>query len=135
MFRSRGRADAGVVKLSSGGDTLWVKQYGGSGIDNFVSVTPANDGGCVIAGKSNSSDGDLASLGNAGSFDAVVVKYNGDGSFGWHTAVKGYFDEEFNAIEATDDGYVAVGSSCSSNRDLKAVGNRGGSDALVVTLL
>ena len=133
LFRSRGRADAGVVKLSSGGDTLWVKQYGGSGIDNFVSVTPANDGGCVIAGKSNSSDGDLASLGNAGSFDAVVVKYNGDGSFGWHTAVKGYFDEEFNAIEATDDGYVAVGSSCSSNRDLKAVGNRGGSDALVVT--
>ena len=61
------------------------------------------------------------------------MKYNGDGSFGWHTAVKGYFDEEFNAIEATDDGYVAVGSSCSSNRDLKAVGNRGGSDALVVT--
>ena len=84
-----------------------------------MSVTPANDGGCVIAGKSNSSDGDLASLGNAGSFDAVVVKYNGDGSFGWHTAVKGYFDEEFNAIEATNDGYVAVGSSCSSNRDLK----------------
>ena len=61
------------------------------------------------------------------------MKYNGDGSFGWHTAVKGYFDEEFNAIEATNDGYVAVGSSCSSNRDLKAVGNRGGSDALVVT--
>ena len=26
-----------------------------------------------------------------------------------------------------------MGSSCSSNRDLKAVGNRGGSDALVVT--
>ena len=133
MCRSRGKSDEGIGRRSSGGSRLWVKQYGGSGIDNFVSVTPANDGGCVIAGKSNSSDGDLASLGNAGSFDAVVVKYNGDGSFGWHTAVKGYFDEEFNAIEATDDGYVAVGSSCSSNRDLKAVGNRGGSDALVVT--
>lgn len=133
MFKSFGRADAGIVKLSANGDTQWVKQYGGSNIESFRSITHANDGGCVIVGKSNSADNDLASLGNAGSYDAVIVKYNSDGSFGWHSTVKGYFDEDFSGVEATGDGYVAVGYSCSSNRDLKAVGNRGGSDALVVT--
>ena len=35
---------------------------------------------------------------------------------------------------ATADGFAAVGYSNSANRDLRAVGNRGGSDGFVVTL-
>ena len=143
-----GSSKAIIVKYSSSGDVIFVRSFGGNG-DTFNDVKTASDGsiyavgafqsGALFRSRGRADAGVVklssggALLGNAGSFDAVVVKYNGDGSFGWHTAVKGYFDEEFNAIEATDDGYVAVGSSCSSNRDLKAVGNRGGSDALVVT--
>lgn len=133
LFTPYGRADAGIVKLSSAGDTQWIKQYGGSKIDNFTAITAAQDGGCVIAGRSQSADHDLRLVGNYGGADAVVVKYNADGSIGWQSAVRGYYDEEFSSIEQTADGYVVAGYSNSSNRDLKAVGNKGGQDALIVT--
>lgn len=134
VIQNAGRSDACIMKLSGNGDTQWTSQYGGSKIDTFNGITLASDGGCVIAGMSKSNDGTVKSLGNYGGYDAVAVKFNSDGSFQWHTAVRGYNDESFEAIERIGDSYVAVGYSNSGNRDLKAVGNMGGQDAIVVTI-
>ena len=134
VIQNAGRSDACIMKLSGNGDTQWVSQYGGSKIDTFNGITLASDGGCVIAGMSKSNDGTVKMLGNYGGFDAVAVKYNNDGSFAWHTAVRGYNDEAFSSIDRIGENYVAVGYSYSNNRDLKAVGNRGGQDGIVVTI-
>lgn len=134
VIQNAGRSDACVMKLTGNGDTQWISQYGGSKIDTFNGITLASDGGCVIAGMSKSNDGSVKLLGNYGGYDAVAVKFDSDGSFRWHTAVRGYNDEAFESIDKIGDNYVAVGYSNSSNRDLKAVGNRGGQDAIVVTI-
>lgn len=133
-FQSYGRADAGVLKYTPNGDQIWVAQYGGSEVDSFPSVAASGDGGCVIAGRSNSADQSLNGLYNQGGYDAILVKFDANGKKAWHRNFCGFFDDAFTDIVATDDGFAAVGYSNSSNRDFRAVGNRGGSDAFVVTL-
>ena len=116
-------------------DTLWVKQYGGSEVENFPAITVASDGGCVIAGRSRSKDHNLASLSNHGNADGILVKFNEDGTQAWERGFRGYADDSFtDIVQTADGGYAAVGYSGSSNRDLKPIGNRGGSDGFVVTL-
>lgn len=134
LFTSFGRSDGGVIKLDASGKTQWVKQYGGSQIDSFTAITTASDGGCVIAGRSRSSDHSFISLVNQGGYDAYLVKYNADGSIAWQSAFRGFYDDCFTDIVQTEGGYAAVGYSNSSNRDLKPIGNRGGTDAFVVTV-
>ncbi len=132
LFQSFGRADAGVVKLSSSGEVLWTRQYGGSDVENFPAVTLAPDGGCVIAGCTKSRDRSLQGLSNHGGYDAVIVKYKEDGLLDWQKNFSGFFDDGFTDIVTTADGYAAVGYSNSVNRDLQSVGNRGGTDAILV---
>lgn len=134
LFQSYGRADAGVLKYSSSGARLWVAQYGGSDIDNFPAIVASGDGGCVIAGRSKSKDYSLDRLYNQGGYDAILVKFDANGAVSWDRNFCGFFDDAFTDIVATGNGYAAVGYSNSANRDLRAVGNRGGSDGFVVTL-
>lgn len=133
LFTSYGKADAGIVKLNSNGDQLWVQHYGGSRIENFAGITATSDG-CVIVGRTQSNDNNLASLGNQGGYDAVIVKFDSNGGLSWETAFRGYYDDSFSSVKQTADGsFVACGYSFSGNRDLKTVGNRGACDAIVVT--
>lgn len=135
LFAGFGRTDAAILKLSANGDILWTKQYGGSNVENFPAITIATDGGCVIAGRSRSKDHDLASLSNQGNADAVLVKFNEDGTLAWERGFRGYAEDSFTDIAPLPDGgYAAVGYSGSSNRDLKPIGNRGGLDGFVVTV-
>lgn len=134
LFASYGRADACVLKYSPNGERLWFTQYGGSDIDNFTAVAAAGDGGCVIAGRSKSNDRSLNRLYNHGGYDAILVKIDANGAVSWDRNFCGFFDDAFTDIVATADGFAAVGYSNSANRDLRAIGNRGGSDGFVVTL-
>lgn len=134
LFAGYGRADACVLKFSPDGEQLWAAQYGGSDIDNFTCVAAADDGGCVIAGRTKSNDHDLSRLYNHGGYDAVVVKFDANGAKDWETSFCGLFDDAITDIIATPDGFAAAGYSNSANRDLRPVGNRGGEDAFVITL-
>ncbi|AYN01604.1 T9SS type A sorting domain-containing protein [Chryseobacterium sp. 3008163] len=64
--------DYWAVKLSATGSILWQKCLGGSGSDEASSVIQTTDGGYVIAGSSNSNNGDVS--GNHGDYDIWVVK-------------------------------------------------------------
>ncbi|MGN0571382.1 MAG: hypothetical protein ACI4K9_04300 [Candidatus Fimenecus sp.] len=134
LFKSYGRADACVLKYSASGERLWFAQYGGSDIDNFSAVAASGDGGCVIAGRSKSKDNSLSKLSNQGGYDAVAVKFDSNGAIAWERNFCGFLDDAFTDIVATADGFAAVGYSNSTNRDLRTVGNRGGSDGFVLTL-
>ena len=56
---NHGGFDFCVVKLSSTGDMIWQKMYGGSQQDYVTSFAPSSDGGYFVAGHTFSKDGDL----------------------------------------------------------------------------
>jgi len=64
--------DGWVVKLDSTGSLQWQKCLGGTQLDGLTGIALTNDGGCIIAGNSESSDGDVPKT--QGNLDAWIVK-------------------------------------------------------------
>lgn len=72
---NHGGKDIWFMKLSSTGNLLWQKCYGGSLDDEaYFGLEPTVDGAFVLAGMSRSNDMDV--LGNYGNRDCWVVKLN-----------------------------------------------------------
>jgi len=67
-----GQFDYWILKLDAGGNMAWQKCLGGTQIDEARSVQQTTDGGYIVAGQSNSNDGDVT--GNHGYEDYWVVK-------------------------------------------------------------
>jgi hypothetical protein len=126
-----GGFDAWVVKLSNAGDLQWQKALGGSGPDWGFSIQPTNDGGYVISGETQSTDGDV--LDNDGGADAWVIKLGQLGEIQWQKTFGGAEAEGANVILQTNDGgYITAGYTYSNNGDVS--GNHGGRDIWVVKL-
>jgi hypothetical protein len=74
---NHGSYDYWIVKLSSTGTIEWQKCLGGTGGESSInSIIQASDGGYVIAGSSNSTNGDVT--GNHGDKDSWIVKLSGN---------------------------------------------------------
>ncbi len=74
-----GYIDAWVVKLDSDGNLEWQKAIGGSGWDELWSVNLTNDGGYILAGRTNSPDGDVGGT-YGGTPDLWLVKLGQSGN-------------------------------------------------------
>ncbi|HET8804645.1 MAG TPA: T9SS type A sorting domain-containing protein, partial [Aequorivita sp.] len=110
---------------------VWQKALGGSGQDMARSIQQTNDNGYIIAGMSNSIDGDVT--GNHGDYDYWVVKLSEAGDLQWQKTYGGSASDAAYIIQQTeDDGYIVAGSSISNNGD--ATGNHGSGDYWVVKL-
>jgi len=128
---NHGGADAWVVKLSSTGSLQWQKCLGGTGADEAWSIQPTPDGGYIMAGYTDSTDGDVT--GNHGLNDAWVVKLSSTGSLQWQKALGGMNGDFANSIKPTPDGgYIVAGYNYSNNGDV--TGNHGDADVWVVKL-
>lgn len=109
----------------------WEKALGGSGSDQANAVEQTADGGYIVAGATNSTNGNVT--GNHGGYDYWVSRLDGSGTLMWQKALGGSADDRAYAIEQTDDGgYVVVGSTLSTNGDV--TGNHGLMDLWVVKL-
>ncbi len=64
--------DYWIVKLNSIGVIQWQKSLGGTGFDDSNSIQQTSDGGYIVAGFSNSINGDVT--GKHGNFDYWIVK-------------------------------------------------------------
>ena len=128
---NKGSEDAIVVKYDLNGNVVWKKNYGGSAVDNFYGVTSTSDG-YITAGWSASSDGNLALTAmDVSAFNAILVKYDFNGNIVWKKTYGGSASDDFAAVAAVNDGYIAVGSSASSDGNLTDL-NKGESDAIIV---
>ena len=108
--------DAYVVKLDNIGNVQWQNCYGGSEPDEANSIIQTSDGGFVMAGYSESNNGDLT--GNHGDEDAWVVKLNSAGTIVWQKNYGGsYYDVANSIVQTSDGGYVAMAGSTNSNDD------------------
>jgi len=124
-------ADYWLVKISASGTMLWQKCIGGSGSDLAYSIAQTKDKGYVVAGYSNSNDGDVS--GNHGSWDYWVVKLNDTGGIQWQKSLGGSASDIPRSIQQTNDsGYIIAGASASINGDV--TGNHDSADCWIIKL-
>jgi hypothetical protein len=127
---NNGGADVWALKISSEGNLIWEKTFGGTSFDVARSVSMTQDNGFVIAGSSRSSDNGFT---NKGQNDALILKINSEGVLEWHETIGGSeIDILYDAIELTDKTIIAVGESSSSDGNIPI--NKGFSDALILKI-
>jgi len=91
--------DAMIVKYDWDGNVVWKKNFGGSGADEFYSVTSVSDG-IVASGMSGISisggDGDWTGIAGKGVAEAIIVKYDLNGNMVW----KKNFGDGYNIYQS-----------------------------------
>ncbi|MBD3180881.1 T9SS type A sorting domain-containing protein, partial [Candidatus Poribacteria bacterium] len=93
-----------VLKLNSIGNIVWQKTYGGSKFDHAESIYQTNDGGYVVAGRTDSF--------GAGNYDFWVLKLDSIGNIVWQKTYGGSsFDHASSIQQTSDGGYVVAGWS------------------------
>jgi hypothetical protein len=112
----------------------WSKSFGGSDIDQALSIEQTADKGFIIAGLSNSDDVDIAGHHGTTDFsDYWIVKLDSNANLEWQRSLGGDSDDVANSIKQTmDGGYIVAGYSNSINGDVS--GNHGGYDYWIVKL-
>ncbi|RZJ67838.1 MAG: T9SS type A sorting domain-containing protein [Flavobacterium sp.] len=124
-------ADVWVLKLNASGDLAWQKSFGGSGTDSATSVVQTPDGGFVLAGNSDSTDGDVSQ--NLGAMDYWVIKLDADGELVWEKSFGGSgYDRATSIVATADGGFAVLGYSDSIDGDIS--GNKGMTDYWVIKL-
>ena len=129
----RGGRDYWVVKLSNLGEIEWERTFGGSGFDLCHSIAVCSDGGYIVAGQSDSQDGQVSSPIEIGS-DYWVVKLNFDGKIEWEKSLGGNSsDYAFEVLEnRIGGGYTVFGHAHGNTGQIS--GNHGKYDYWLVNL-
>lgn len=128
---SQGNRDIAVAKLSSDGTIEWQRTIGGTSYDTGRGIAELGDGTIVVAGVSNSMDGDIITPGDQ---EMVLVHLSADGTTILDVNTYGGTNTDiiFDMIK-TRDGQVAIaGYSYSSDGDIPS--NAGGADAWIIKI-
>ncbi|MEM9921828.1 MAG: T9SS type A sorting domain-containing protein [Bacteroidota bacterium] len=101
-----GGADVLLVKVDQTGQVSWAKTFGGSGWDEGFDVAVTEDGGFIVAGRSNSF--------GAGDGDIYAVKTTASGELSWTKTYGGSGNEDAQqVVQTADGGYIFVGHTVS----------------------
>lgn len=124
-----GYTDIWAVKIDASGTIQWQKTYGGTGWDQSRCIQQTPDGGYIIGGMSNSTNGDVTE--NKGETDFWIVKTDQSGVLQWQKSFGGSDYDMINSLQQSPDGgYIFAGQTSSSNGDV--IGSHGMSDYWVV---
>ncbi len=131
VVENNGSYDYWLVKLNSDGDTIWTKNYGGSGYEVLRALNKASDGGYIVTGKASSNNIDVS--GNNGLEDIWVLKLNSEGDTIWTRCFGGSnYEEAYTIVETSDNGFITAGYTKSNNGDVSGI--HGESDYWVVKM-
>lgn len=131
----KGGNDAALILFGADHKIKSQTLVGGSGNDSFNAVVPVSTGGYVAVGMTASSDGDLEGHAKSGKadFDGLLCKFDANGSLVKTVDFGGSGKEAFrDVVETPDGGFVAVGYTGSTDRDLSGVKSTDDRDSLVV---
>jgi len=99
---SYGNSDFAIYKLTSSGNKVWFKHYGGTSEDSAFSIQQTSDGGYIVAGHTHSY--------TYGVIDFSVYKLNSSGNKVWFRHFGGVNSDYGRSIHQTSDGgYVFAG--------------------------
>ena len=104
--------------------------HGGKYNDTFNDAQQTSDGGYIAVGSSNSEFIGETTL--KGKDDAIITKFSNTGELEWSKNFGGTNGEFFYGVVETNDGYVAVGSTNSTDGDLSGLYNGGTKDSIIV---
>ncbi|MGB3479755.1 MAG: T9SS type A sorting domain-containing protein [bacterium] len=94
--------DLYLLKLNSSGDTLWTKQYGGSGYDGGLAIESTSDSGYIIVGCTSSY--------GQGDYDVWLIRINSMGDTLWTKTFGGQnADLGYSVQQISDSGFIVVG--------------------------
>ncbi|MCK9289986.1 MAG: T9SS type A sorting domain-containing protein [Bacteroidales bacterium] len=128
---SYGGFDYWIVKLSNNGDIEWEKSFGGSSNDIARAIQQTSDNGYIVAGYSNSNDGDITE--QHGGYDYWIIKIDAIGTLQWQKTYGGSKWDLAHSISLTaDNGFIVAGESHSNDGDI--TNNYGYSDYWIVKL-
>ncbi|HOU09189.1 MAG TPA: hypothetical protein PLD68_00620 [Clostridiales bacterium] len=121
-----------IAKYSADGKKLWAKVVGGSKNEYFSSVCATSDGGFLVGGKTESSNGDFQGL-RADSIKAVLIKYDANGNMLWKRALTGTMHSNIEGIAVNAAGEIyATCETMSSDGSLTGIAGRGNADTVIV---
>lgn len=104
-------SDFWVIKLNALGNIIWKKSFGGSDDEAAQDVRQTSDGGFIVTGWTNSTDGDVQNVTEQGT-KYWIIKLSANGSLEWQKTYRRSFRDISYSIEQTsDNGYVIVGST------------------------
>lgn len=127
---NNGAADIWIIKISSDGNLLSEKTFGGSNFDVARAISKTDENHFLIAGSSRSSDGIFF---NQGQNDALILKIDATNTLLWQKTIGGSeIDFLYDIVQLNDNSIIAVGESSSNNADIPS--NKGFSDVLIVKL-
>ncbi|MBV6440938.1 MAG: hypothetical protein EPGJADBJ_02614 [Saprospiraceae bacterium] len=128
---NHGNTDYWIVKSDSTGVIQWQRSSGGSGNEGAYAIQKTGDGGYILAGVSDSNDGDVS--GNHGGRDGWVVKLDSVGAIEWQKSLGGSSEDEVWSVQPTSgSGYIVTGWTFSNDGDVS--GNHGEVDCWLVKL-
>jgi hypothetical protein len=111
---SSGESDIFILKLDTAGNFVWVKQIGGTGLDNVFSMALDASGNLYASGAfSNSVDFDPSvnnlTLTSEGGDDIFMFKLHANGNLAWAKSIGGSGNDYGSAIalDASDNVYVS----------------------------
>lgn len=113
VSESYGNGDLWIIKLDETGSLVWEKNFGGSGRDAGLTISKTSDGGFIVGGTTNSTDGDVAGY-DGGFRDAWLLKIDQDGNFMWEktfgspSALTNSYEQIASVQETKNDGYLAL---------------------------
>ena len=114
------------------GEIESVFTLGGSKNESGQSLVATNDGGYIVAGFTQSNNGDIVGKTNEG-FDYWILKFNAQNSIEWQKIIGGSsIDKANDIIQTSDRGYAVLGYSESSDGDVTI--NAGSKDYWIVKL-
>ena len=114
-----GETDLWIIKLNTVGDLEWQKNYGGSDHEGARSVQQTNEGGFIVAGFSQSIDGDVN--GEDGFSDFWMLKIDVQGTIEWEDLYGGSnADAAYEIQQTTEGGYIVTGWASSFDGDINS---------------
>lgn len=128
--------DYWVVKINSTGKVEWDNTLGALYGYNFLnSLQQTDDGGYVLAGRSNANISVDKTDSSRGGWDYWIIKLNSAGVKQWDKTIGGTGNENLGALQQTEDGgYVLAGNSSSNISGEKTGNSKGGEDYWIVKL-
>ncbi|MGV3696171.1 T9SS type A sorting domain-containing protein [Flavobacterium sp.] len=129
---THGMKEAYVVKLSSTGTTQWWKVFGGSADDLGNTISQTADGGYILAGTTQSSNGNFTA--NYGMADIFLMKINAAGTIEWQKNMGGTKEDFGQSLIVLSDGSYVLSAASSSNDVDVTTTNRGSTDLWIVKM-
>ena len=106
--------DLWLVKLDKCGQIEWEKSLGGTGYESARDLVQTSDGGYLVLGETNSTDGGVVA-GFGGTKDIWLLKFSSNGILEWQKRFGGSGLDVGNHIELMKDGSCLIAASSTSN--------------------